>query len=135
MRPSPRASPQRSVSFAAAPGSAYSVAWRSMAPACALTSTGPSRGPSVTSTWTRPLESVTTRAAPNHPFGRQRESGEQPDEIGLAQPLTAPPLRGPRRCREQEEERGGTRDRHHYGRAHPDCSNLRSTESTPAYSA
>ena len=67
--------------------------------------------------------------------GRQRESGEQPDEIGLAQPLTAPPLRGPGRCREQEEERGGTRDRHHYGRAHPDCSNLRSTESTPAYSA
>src|SRR5437588_443898 len=68
MRPSTRASPQRSVSFAAGPGSAYNVACRSMVPACALTSTGPTRGPSVTSIWTRPLESVTTRGAPNRPF-------------------------------------------------------------------
>ena len=57
---------------------------------------------------------------------REREPREQPNEIRLAQWLATPPLRVGRRCDEQEED---------YGRAHPDCSNFRSTESTRAYSA
>ena len=57
---------------------------------------------------------------------RERGPREQAQQIGFPQRLAAPPLRIRRRCGEQEED---------YGRAHPDCSNFRSTESTRAYSA
>src|SRR5207237_431026 len=114
--------------------------------------TGPTRGPSVTSTWTRPLESVTTRGAPNRPFvadsttscpetgtpavsrssNRRGSGGCAPAAACWPTPSTNP-LRQPdpgrqRRRRDQEEEQC-------YGRTHPDCSNRRSTESTPAYNA
>ena len=61
-------SPQRSIRRAVAPGSENRVASRTKVRTVARTTVAPALGPRVRSTLTRPLESVTARAAPNRPL-------------------------------------------------------------------